>query len=124
MDALPTSTRVPFGVQKVRRLAAAGISIPVAYAYTDSATDLPLLLAANERYVVDPGPRRLRRIAAGRAGVRPAAVTSLSCCFPPATCVKPSSKETSGASCQAAPNPPRSARCTTSFPGLRAARPA
>jgi phosphatidylglycerophosphatase C len=39
----------------------------VAYAYTDSVTDLPLLLAANERYVVDPGPRRLRRIR-GRAG--------------------------------------------------------
>ena len=67
-NALPTSTRgFSFGVQKVRRLAAAGISIPVAYAYTDSVTDLPLLLAANERYVVDPGPRRLRRIR-GRAG--------------------------------------------------------
>ena len=67
-NALPTSMGgFSFGVQKVRRLAAAGISIPVAYAYTDSVTDLPLLLAADERYVVDPGPRRLRRIR-GRAG--------------------------------------------------------
>jgi phosphatidylglycerophosphatase C len=67
-DALPTSAReFSFGVQKVRRLAAAGITMPVAYAYTDSATDLPLLLAATERFVVDPHPRQLRRIRA-RAG--------------------------------------------------------
>ena len=62
-NALPTSTGAfSFGVEKVRRLSAAGISLPVAYAYTDSVTDLPLLLAATERYVVDPGPRRLHRI--------------------------------------------------------------
>jgi phosphatidylglycerophosphatase C len=67
-NAMPTSTRAfSFGLEKVRRLTAAGITIPVAYAYTDSVTDLPLLLAATERYVVDPGPRRLRRIRA-RAG--------------------------------------------------------
>jgi phosphatidylglycerophosphatase C len=67
-NALPTATgSFSFGVEKVRRLAAAGISIPVAYAYTDSVSDLPLLLAATERYVVDPRPRLLRRIR-GKAG--------------------------------------------------------
>jgi len=67
-NALPAATGpFSFGVEKVRRLAAAGISIPVAYAYTDSVNDLPLLLAATERYVVDPGPRLLRRIR-GKAG--------------------------------------------------------
>jgi phosphatidylglycerophosphatase C len=67
-NALPAATGTfSYGVEKVRRLAAAGISIPVAYAYTDSVNDLPLLLAATERYVVDPGPRLLRRIR-GKAG--------------------------------------------------------
>jgi phosphatidylglycerophosphatase C len=64
-NALPAATGTfSYGVEKVRRLASAGISIPVAYAYTDSANDLPLLLAATERYVVDPAPRLLRRIRA------------------------------------------------------------
>ena len=64
-NALPAATGTfSFGIEKVRRLTAAGISIPVAYAYTDSVNDLPLLLAATERYVVDPGPRLLRRIRA------------------------------------------------------------
>jgi phosphatidylglycerophosphatase C len=67
-NALPTSTGVmSFGLEKLRRLAAAGISFPVAYAYTDSVTDLPLLLAATERYVVEPSRRHLRRIR-GKAG--------------------------------------------------------
>ena len=67
-SALPTSTGVmSFGLEKLRRLAAAGITFPVAYAYTDSATDLPLLLAATERHVVEPAPRHLRRIR-GKAG--------------------------------------------------------
>jgi phosphatidylglycerophosphatase C len=79
-NALPTATgTLSFGRQKVRRLTAAGIAIPVAYAYTDSLADLPLLLAAAERYVVNPGPWRLRRIrvkagpgcAALRSGPRP-----------------------------------------------------
>jgi phosphatidylglycerophosphatase C len=69
-DALPTSAGVlSFGLEKLRRLAAAGITFPVAYAYTDSATDLPLLLAATERHVVEPSPRHLRRIR-GKAGRR------------------------------------------------------
>ena len=64
-DALPTSAGVmSFGLEKLRRLAAAGVTFPVAYAYTDSFTDLPLLLAATERHVVDPAPRHLRRIRA------------------------------------------------------------
>jgi phosphatidylglycerophosphatase C len=67
-NALPTSTgALSFGLEKLRRLAAAGITFPVAYAYTDSATDLPLLLAATERHVVEPSPRHLRRIR-GKAG--------------------------------------------------------
>lgn len=67
-DALPTSAgAMSFGLEKLRRLAAAGVTFPVAYAYTDSLTDLPLLLAATERHVVEPGPRHLRRIR-GKAG--------------------------------------------------------
>jgi phosphatidylglycerophosphatase C len=67
-NAMPAATGTfSYGVEKVRRLTAAGISIPVAYAYTDSVNDLPLLLAATERYVVDPGPRLRRRIR-GKAG--------------------------------------------------------
>ncbi len=69
-NALPTSTGAfSFGLEKLRRLAAAGITFPVAYAYTDSATDLPLLLAATERHVVEPAPRHLQRIR-GKAGPR------------------------------------------------------
>jgi phosphatidylglycerophosphatase C len=64
-DALPTSAGVmSFGLEKLRRLAAAGITFPVAYAYTDSSTDLPLLLAATERHVVEPSRGHLRRIRA------------------------------------------------------------
>jgi phosphatidylglycerophosphatase C len=75
-NAMPTSTRAfSFGVEKVRRLTAAGITIPVACAYTDSVSDLALLLAATERNVVDPGPRRLRRIR-GKAGPDCAALRS------------------------------------------------
>jgi phosphatidylglycerophosphatase C len=67
-NALPTSAGAfSFGLEKLRRLAAAGITFPVACAYTDSVTDLPLLLAATERYVVEPAPRHLQRIR-GKAG--------------------------------------------------------
>jgi phosphatidylglycerophosphatase C len=62
-SALPAATGpASYGIEKVRRLTEAGITLPVAYAYTDSAADLPLLLAATHRFVVDPRPRRLRRI--------------------------------------------------------------
>jgi phosphatidylglycerophosphatase C len=50
------------GAEKVRRLRAAGIATPVAYAYTDSAVDIPLLLAARHRYLVAPRPGHLRLI--------------------------------------------------------------
>jgi phosphatidylglycerophosphatase C len=50
------------GAQKVHRLRAAGIGTPVAYAYTDSAADIPLLLAAHHRYLVAPRPGHLRLI--------------------------------------------------------------
>ena len=62
-SALPAATGpASYGIEKVRRLTAAGITLPVAYAYTDSPADLPLLLAATHRFVIDPAPRRLRRI--------------------------------------------------------------
>ncbi|HEY2552025.1 MAG TPA: haloacid dehalogenase-like hydrolase [Streptosporangiaceae bacterium] len=65
-DALPTSTGASsFGAEKVRRLREAGISTPVSCAYTDSTADLPLLLAASRRYLVDPSPAQLRRLRAG-----------------------------------------------------------
>jgi phosphatidylglycerophosphatase C len=50
------------GAEKVLRLHEAGIAIPVAYAYTDSATDLPLLQSATHRYLIDPTPRGLQRV--------------------------------------------------------------
>jgi phosphatidylglycerophosphatase C len=50
------------GAQKVQRLRDAGIDTPVAYAYTDSAADIPLLLAARQRYLVAPRPGHLRLI--------------------------------------------------------------
>lgn len=50
------------GVEKVHRLRAAGIRVPVEYAYTDSAVDIPLLLAARHRYLVAPTPGHHRII--------------------------------------------------------------
>ncbi|GAA5187902.1 HAD family hydrolase [Rugosimonospora acidiphila] len=52
------------GAEKVHRLRAAGIVMPVAYAYTDSAVDIPLLLVARNRYLIDPAPGHLRIILA------------------------------------------------------------
>ncbi|NNH23658.1 haloacid dehalogenase-like hydrolase [Pseudokineococcus marinus] len=49
------------GRGKVRALAAAGVSLPVDHAYTDSWTDLPLLRAARVAHVVNASPRHLRR---------------------------------------------------------------
>lgn len=51
-----------YGPVKLHQLEAAGVRPPFACAYTDSAADLPLLLAAAERYMVEPKPRQLRRI--------------------------------------------------------------
>lgn len=50
------------GAQKVHRLRAVGIRTPVEYAYTDSAADIPLLLAARNRYLVAPTPGHHRII--------------------------------------------------------------
>ena len=50
------------GREKVDRLRAAGISLPVSYAYTDSAVDIPLLLAARHRYLVSPRPGHVRLV--------------------------------------------------------------
>jgi len=62
-SALPVATGpASYGIEKVRRLTEVGIRLPVAYAYTDSVADLQLLLAATNRFVVDPAPRQLRRI--------------------------------------------------------------
>jgi phosphatidylglycerophosphatase C len=50
------------GEEKVVRLRAAGIPVPFACAYTDSSVDIPLLLAAERRYLVEPSPGHLRLI--------------------------------------------------------------
>ncbi|MBF9132993.1 HAD-IB family phosphatase [Plantactinospora sp. S1510] len=52
------------GAQKVDRLRDAGISLPVDYAYTDSAVDLPLLKVATHRYLIEPSTRHRDRIRA------------------------------------------------------------
>lgn len=60
-----------YGPVKLQRLQAAGIRPPFARAYTDNAADLPLILAATERYLVAPRPRHLRRILSQAADCRP-----------------------------------------------------
>ena len=50
------------GDGKLRALEAAGVSFPVDHAYSDSRTDLPLLLNARVAHVVDPTARDLRRL--------------------------------------------------------------
>jgi phosphatidylglycerophosphatase C len=55
------------GAEKVQRLRAAGVTLPVDYAYTDSAVDLPLLQVATHRYLVEPSRRHLDRIQAALA---------------------------------------------------------
>jgi phosphatidylglycerophosphatase C len=52
------------GVWKVRRLREAGIEFPVAWAYSDSSLDIPLLRAATNRVLIDPSPRTVRRVRA------------------------------------------------------------
>ena len=62
-NALPLATgRYSFGAEKVRRLSEHGISLPVAYAYTNSVSDLPLLLAAKQQFLVDPARGHVRRV--------------------------------------------------------------
>lgn len=50
------------GTGKLRALEAAGVELPVNHAYSDSASDLPLLLAARTPHVVDPTPRDWPRL--------------------------------------------------------------
>ena len=52
------------GAGKVHRLRESGHRLPVAYAYTDSAHDVPLLLAARRTHAVHPRPRDLRALRA------------------------------------------------------------
>ncbi|GAA2096641.1 HAD family hydrolase [Kitasatospora saccharophila] len=52
------------GTQKVARLGESGIAVPVDHAYTDSSMDLPLLRAAEHRYLVEPRPRTVARVRA------------------------------------------------------------
>ncbi|GIH17522.1 haloacid dehalogenase-like hydrolase [Rugosimonospora africana] len=55
------------GAEKVHRLRAVGIRTPVEYAYTDSAVDIPLLMAARNRYLVAPTPGH-RRVIVDKVG--------------------------------------------------------
>ncbi|MEV7013766.1 haloacid dehalogenase-like hydrolase [Streptosporangium sp. NPDC051022] len=56
------------GGGKVLMLRAAGTATPFGYAYSDSASDLPLLLAARRRFAISPSASHLRRILAGTDG--------------------------------------------------------
>lgn len=58
----PARTDPARGEGKVRALRAAGVPLPVDHAYSDSASDLPLLRAARVPHVVDPAPRDLARL--------------------------------------------------------------
>lgn len=50
------------GTGKLRALHDAGVELPVDRAYSDSASDLPLLRAARTAHLVDPTPRDLTRL--------------------------------------------------------------
>lgn len=50
------------GEGKLRALEAVGVRFPVAHAYSDSLSDLPLLRSAVIPHVVDPAPRALERL--------------------------------------------------------------
>lgn len=52
------------GPQKVQRLRAAGVALPVDYAYTDSLSDLPLPRATKHRYLIEPSRQHLTRLQA------------------------------------------------------------
>ena len=61
----PPARTVPArGEGKLQALRAAGVPLPVDHAYSDSASDLPLLRAARVPHVVDPSPRDLARLRA------------------------------------------------------------
>ncbi|WP_067540880.1 HAD-IB family phosphatase [Nocardia crassostreae] len=51
-----------YGPAKLARLRASGYTGPIAYVYTDSSADLPLLTAATARVLVEPPPWHRRRI--------------------------------------------------------------
>lgn len=59
---LPHPVRSARGSGKLQALHAAGVEFPVDHAYSDSATDLPLLRAARTAHVVDPTPRNWFRL--------------------------------------------------------------
>ncbi|MGY1698760.1 haloacid dehalogenase-like hydrolase [Geodermatophilus sp. SYSU D00766] len=59
---LPSRTVPARGRGKLQALRAAGVALPVDHAYSDSASDLPLLRAARVPHVVDPTPRDLARL--------------------------------------------------------------
>jgi phosphatidylglycerophosphatase C len=59
---LPVPTVPARGPGKLQALQAAGVELPVDHAYSDSASDLPLLLAARIPHVVDPTPRDWPRL--------------------------------------------------------------
>jgi phosphatidylglycerophosphatase C len=62
--APPAPTVPARGEGKVQALRAAGVPLPLDHAYSDSASDLPLLRAARVPHVVDPSPRDLARLRA------------------------------------------------------------
>ncbi|PKM02152.1 MAG: hypothetical protein CVV16_12660 [Gammaproteobacteria bacterium HGW-Gammaproteobacteria-6] len=51
-----------FGPRKLWALAQVGVLPPFAVAYSDSSKDLPMLLAAHQRVLVEPSARSLRRL--------------------------------------------------------------
>ncbi len=61
---LPARTVPARGEGKVQALRAARVPLPLDHAYSDSASDLPLLRAARVPHVVDPSPRDLARLRA------------------------------------------------------------
>jgi phosphatidylglycerophosphatase C len=52
------------GIEKLRRIEEAGLVTPVAYAYSDSWVDIPLLRAAVRPVLVGPSSRTVRRVRA------------------------------------------------------------
>jgi phosphatidylglycerophosphatase C len=59
---LPAPAVPARGPGKLQALRAAGVELPVDHAYSDSVSDLPLLLAARTPHVVNPTPRDWPRL--------------------------------------------------------------